>query len=90
MSTTSVIIVSAELVPYILAWKYIRHLVRDVNARGAANKVSIWRWHEGWRMHSQFFPASSVRLCIVTCIVLSAALGLVAVWIEVRNFLIHR
>ena len=90
MSTTSAIIFSVAFVPYIFAWKYIRQLVRDVNARATGNRVSIWRWHKGWRMHSQFFPMSSVRLCIVTCIALTAGLGLVAFCIEARNLLVHR
>jgi hypothetical protein len=90
MSTTAAIIFSVALVPYVLAWKYIRQLVRDVNARATGNRVSIWWWHEGWRLHSQFFPTSSVRLCIVACIALTAGLGLVAFCIEAQNLLFHR
>jgi hypothetical protein len=90
MSTTAAIFFSLALVPYIFAWKYIRQLVRDVNVRATTNRVSIWWWQKGWRMHSQFFPASSVRLRIVACIALTVGLGLVALLIEARNLNIHR
>jgi hypothetical protein len=90
MSPTSIIIFVVALVFYVLTWKYIRQMVRDVNAKTTANRVSIWRWHKGWRMHSQFFPTSSVRPRIVACIALTVGLGLVAFCIEARNLFIHR
>jgi hypothetical protein len=90
MPITAAVIFSLALVPYILAWKYIRQLVRDVNGRATANRMSIWWWHKGWRMHSQLFPMSSVRLRIVTCFALAAGLGLVAFCIAARNLFIHR
>ena len=83
MSTTSAIIFSAACVFYLLAWRYIRQLLRDVNARATGKKVSIWRWHRGWKIHKQFFPESSVRLRVFTCIALTVGLGLVAFCIEV-------
>jgi hypothetical protein len=90
MSTTSTIIFVVALVFYVLTWKFIRRLVRDVNARTTGNRVSIWGWHKGWRMHSQLFPTSSVRPRLVACIALTVGLGLVAFCIEARNLFIHR
>ena len=90
MSTTSAIIFSVALVFYLFSWNYIRQLVREVNATMTGNKVSIWRWHKGWRKHSELFPASSVRLRIVACIALTVGLGLVAFCIAARNLFIHR
>jgi hypothetical protein len=89
MSTISAVIFSVALVFYALTWKYIRQLVRDVNANATESSVSIWRWHKGWRMHSQFFPRSSVRVRLVVCIALTVGLGLVAFCIEARNMFVH-
>jgi hypothetical protein len=90
MSTTSTIILGVALVFYVLTWKYIRQLVRDVNARATGNSVSIWRWQKAWRMHSQLFPKSSVRPRLVACFALTVGLGLVSFCIEARNLFIHR
>jgi hypothetical protein len=90
MSNTSTIIFGVASVFYILAWKYIRQLVRDVNSKVTGNRISIWRWQKGWRMHRQFFPMSAVRRRIVTFIALTVGLGLVAFCINTRNMLIHR
>ena len=89
MSTISIIMFGVALVFYALTWKYIRQLVRDVNAKAMENRVSIWRWHQGWRIHSQFFPTSSVRPRLVACIALTVGLGLVAFCIEARNIFVH-
>ena len=85
MSTTSAVIFGVAGVFYILTWKYIRQLLSDVNAKATGNKVSVWRWHKGWRTHRQLFPASSVRLRIGTCIALTVGLGLVAFGVEVAR-----
>jgi hypothetical protein len=90
MSTTAAIIFCVALVFYILTWKCILQMVREVNANAIGNKVSVWRWHKGWRIHKQSFPTSSVRLRLAACIALTAGLGLVAFCIELQNKLIHR
>jgi hypothetical protein len=85
MSTTPAIIFSIALVFYVLTWKYILQMVREVNTNAIGNKVSIWRWQKGWRIHKQAFPASPVRQRLAACITLTAGLGLVAFCIEVQN-----
>jgi hypothetical protein len=89
MSTTAAVIFCLALVFYVLTWKYIRQFVRDVNAKATENRVSIWGWHKGWRIHSQFFPTSSVRSRLVACIALTVGLGLVAFCIEARNMFVQ-
>jgi hypothetical protein len=90
MATTPAIIFSVAFVFYILTWKYILQMVREVNANAIGNKVSIWRWQKGWRRHKQSFPASSVRQRLAGCIALTAVLGLVAFGIEVQDKFLHR
>jgi hypothetical protein len=90
MSTTSIIIFSVALVFYLLIWKYIRQLVREVNETANGERVSIWWWHKGWGRHRQLYTTSSVRLRIAICIALTVGLGLAAFCIEVRNMIIHR
>jgi len=85
MSATGAVIFGVAFVFYILAWKYIRQLLREVNARMTENRVSIWGWHKGWRMHRQFFPESSVRLRIAAYIALTVGFGLFAFCIEARS-----
>ena len=89
MSTISIVMFGVALVFYALTWKYIRQLVRDVNAKAMENRVSIWRWPQGWRIHSHFFPTSSVRPRLVAFIALTVGLGLVAFCIEARNIFVH-
>jgi hypothetical protein len=90
MPTTSVTIFSVALIFYILKWKYIAQNLREVNANAIGEKVSLWRWQKGWRIHKQSFPASPVCVRIAACIVLTACLILVAFYIEVHNKFIHR
>lgn len=92
MSTAGALIFGVACVFYILAWKYIRQLLREVNAKMLEKRVSLLRWHKGWKTHKQLFPESSVRLRVAACIGLTVALGLCAFCIEVRNryLLIHR
>jgi hypothetical protein len=90
MSTAPTIIFGVAAVFYLLAWHYIRQLVREVNAKATDKTVSVWRWHKGWRMHGQLFPTSSVRLRVVACIALTVGLGLAAFCMEVRTSFIHR
>jgi hypothetical protein len=85
MRTSAVIIFSFALVPYILSWKYILQFIRDVNSRTTGDKVSVWTWYKGWRIHGQFFPTSSVRRNIVSCIALTVSLGLIAFCVGARN-----
>jgi hypothetical protein len=90
ISTAVIVVFVLALVPYILAWKFILQLVREVNSRSAGNKVSIWWWHRrGWKMHRQFFPTSPVRGRIVTCIALAVGIGLLAFSIATRNLILH-
>jgi hypothetical protein len=65
-------------------------MVREVNANAIGNKVSIWGWEKGWRIHKQSFPTSPVRQCLAVCIVLTAALGLVPFGIVIQNKFPHR
>jgi hypothetical protein len=90
MSTAFAIIFSVALVFYVLAWKYIIQMVREVNANAIGKRVSLWRWQKGWKIHKQSFPASPVRLRLAASIVLTACLGLVAFCIEVHNKIVHR
>jgi hypothetical protein len=90
MSTTPAIIFGVALVFYILTWKFIPQMVREVNTNAIGNKVSIWRWQKGWRRHKQSFPSSPVRLRLATCIALTVGLGLAAFCIEVQKKFIHR
>jgi hypothetical protein len=89
MSTISTVIFCVALIFYALTWKYIRQLVREVNAKVTEDRVSMWRWHNGWQMHSQLFPTSPVRPRLVACIALTVGLGLVAFSIEARNMFVH-
>ncbi len=89
MSTIAATIFSIALVPYILTWHYINQLVKDVNSTEHPKKISVWRWHKGWRLHAQFFPVSSVRLRLVLCIALTTVLGLAALAIEARNLFLQ-
>jgi hypothetical protein len=90
MPTSVAVIFSVALVPYILSWKYILQLIRDVNLKTTGKKISIWSWHKGWRIHREFFPASSIRRSIVYCIGLSVGLGLAAFCVEVRSVLLRQ
>jgi hypothetical protein len=90
MSTTSAAIFSVALIFYILKWKYIAQMLRQVNAIAIGKKVSFWRWQKGWSIHKLSFPASPVRLRIAACIVMTTCLILVALCIEVYNKSIHR
>lgn len=83
-------IFALAFVPYVLAWKYILQLIRDVNSRSIGEKVSVWRWQKGWKIHRQYFPLSSVRRRIASCIAFTLVLGLTAFCIAVRNAMLHR
>jgi len=89
MSPASAVIFSVAAIFYLLSWKYIRQLIREVNSRDTKSRVSIWWWQRGWKMHTQFFPRSAVRGHIAFCIALTAGLVLVAFCIEVRSRMIH-
>jgi hypothetical protein len=56
MSTASTIIFSVAMVFYLLTWKYIRQLVRDVNETANGERVSIWWWHKGGEDIASFSP----------------------------------
>ena len=90
MATTSAILFSVTFAFYILAWKFIFQMVREVNASAIGSKVSMWRWEKGWRIHKRSFPTSSVRQRLAVCIALTVALGLMAFGIEVHNKFPHR
>ena len=81
----SLIIFAVPAVFYVLAWVYIRQLVRDVNSAATDSRVSLWKWHRGWKRHRTLFPASVVRKRISGCIGLTVALGLIAFGIEARH-----
>jgi hypothetical protein len=90
MSPTSTILFGLAIVFYLCSWTYIRQLVREVNAKSTGNRVSIWRWHKGWRRHRELFPGSQVRQRIVASFALTVAFGLGAFCIEARSLFIHR
>jgi hypothetical protein len=90
MPTSAAVVFTFALVPYVLAWKYILQLIRDVNSRTTGKKVSIWSWHKGWGIHRVFFPTSSVRRYIVYCMGLTIGLGLAAFCIGARSMLLRR
>ncbi len=79
----SAIIFCIAAVFYVLAWIYIRQLVREVN-RESTTHVSMFRWNKGWSRHRTLFPDSRVRQRIVGCLTLTAILGLIALAIEAR------
>jgi hypothetical protein len=90
MATSSAILFSVAIAFYILAWKYIHQMVREVNANAVGSKVSMWRWEKGWRIHKQSFPSSLVRRRLAACMALTAVFGLVAFSIEVHSKFPHR
>ena len=84
MTTPAQIIFTVALIPYVLAWVYIRQLVREVNSDVTGPHVSMWWWWlKGWRLHQTRFPVSRVRKRIVGCMALTVGLGLTAFGIEV-------
>ena len=85
MSTPSLILFAIALVFYLLTWKYIRQLVREVNRDPTVQRVSIWSWHKGWKVHRRIFPTSSVRTRLLTTIAVTVGLALIAFCIEARN-----
>jgi hypothetical protein len=91
MTTLAEIIFTTAFIPYLLAWLYIRQLVREVNGDGAIiPRVSIWSWWpRGWRLHKTLFPVSRVRTLIIVCVALTVALGLIAFGIEVQHAVQH-
>jgi len=89
MTTPSVIIFCIAAIFYVLAWVYIRQLLRDVNSDPTGQHISLWRWHKGWSRHRSLFPNSPVRQRLVGCIALTATLGLIAFAIEARLMLLR-
>jgi hypothetical protein len=85
MSTPSLILASIALVFYLLTWKYILQLVREVNHGSPVPRVSMWWWHKGWKAHRTLFPASPVRTRLLACIAITLGLGLVVFCVEARN-----
>ncbi len=85
MSTPSLILFGIAFLFYLLTWKYICQIVREVNADSTSPGVSMWKWHRGWRIHRQLFPASLVRLRLVGCVIATVGLGLLAFCIEASN-----
>jgi hypothetical protein len=85
MTTPSIIIFSVAAVFYVMAWVYIRRLVRDVNASPGQKPVSLWWWLSGWKPHRTLYPASGVRKRVLGCISAAVALGLVVFVIEARH-----
>lgn len=84
MSTRSLIL-SIALVFYLLAWKYILQLVREVNRDSTVQRVSIWSWHKGWKVHRRLFPTSSVRMRLLASIAVTVGLALIAFCVEARK-----
>jgi hypothetical protein len=87
MTTPSLIAFDAALVFYALTWLFIRQLVRDVNADATNQRVSLWKWHKGWKTHRLLFPVSETRTRILGCIGLTALLMLVSFGIEVHHMI---
>ena len=85
MTTSAIIFFSVAWVFYLLTWKYIGQLVHEVNRDPANRRVSFWRWHKGWRIHRELFPASPVRLRLLTCLAATVGLSLIAFIIEARD-----
>ena len=89
MTTPSVIFFSIAAIFYVLAWVYIRQLVRDVNSEPTGQHISVWRWHNGWSRHRALFPNSPVRQRLVGCMALTVTLARIAFAIEARLMLLR-
>jgi len=89
MTMPSIILFCIAAIFYVLAWVYIRQLVRDVNGESAGQQISVWRWQKGWSRHRTLFPNSPVRQRIVGCVALTVTLGLLAFAIESRFMLLR-
>jgi hypothetical protein len=74
---------------YVVAWIYIRQLVRDVNSEPTGQYISLWRWHKGWSRHRALFPKSAVRQRLVDCMALTVTFALIAFAIEARQMLLR-
>ena len=89
MSTVSLIFFGVAFISYLVTWRYILQLVREVNRNSAVHRVSMWWWHKAWKVHKTLFPASSVRVRLLTCMVVTVGLGLIAFCIEARNLVLR-
>ena len=76
---------------YVRTWKYIHQLVKEVNQQHPERQYSTLGWwrhrYEPWRLHSQFYPSSSVRKQIGWNIVLTVRFMLGVMLVQVRSFL---
>jgi hypothetical protein len=89
MTTPSVIFFCIAAIFYVVAWVYIRQLVRDVNSKPTEQRISLWRWHKGWSRHRALFPNSVVRQRLVGCMALTVTFALIAFAIEARQMLLR-
>jgi hypothetical protein len=89
MTMPSVIFFSIAAIFYVMAWVYIRRLVRDVNSEPTGQHISLWQWHKGWSRHRALFPNSAVRQRLVGCMALTVTFGLIAFAVEVRRMLLR-
>jgi hypothetical protein len=89
MTMLSVIFVCIAAIFYVVAWVYIRRLVRDVNSEPNGQHIPIWRWHKGWSRHRALFPNSAVRQRLVGCMALTVIFALIAFGIEAHQMLLR-
>ncbi|WP_041855779.1 hypothetical protein [Candidatus Korobacter versatilis] len=95
MQLTGIVLFAVAAIFYLRPWKYIHRLVTEVNQQNPQRRYSTLNWlglwggqrYEPWRLHSRFYPSSSVRKQISWNIAMTLTLWFVLIMVEVRWFL---
>jgi hypothetical protein len=90
MQLTGFVLFAVAAVFYVRTWKYIHQLIEEVNQKNPERRYSTLGWwshrFEPWRLHSQFYPSSSVRKQIGWNIALMLTFWFVMMLVFVRWF----